>query len=400
MSSPGSDSDKILEERSVRVREYLELPESFRNRSGEAGNQRSTLNIDTTGKKLELHVLRAVDTEQLKADTFAVCSRLLSEGFDVIPVYDLSPESIESPGDRPAINLIWEGKFGDEFSSSRFMSGLMKGSYSSKLKKRIIIVAMSWTTFENFFSRKEKTVEETEAVPGPMGLNIKIGLFLLGIAMLMSVALPMLPSTVGKSLSGSTILTGDISLASTVAGFILIVAGLISTGFPQRRKVYGFIIALMLVYIVSISYLWFQPVDASAFGVIAFGTVYFVASVIFYFLILLMFTDFRKSFVLYAAAGTAFAYVLYMSLTAYFNLSGTSSALLNYNGVFPGYSLIFSFSLHFLNYSTLSNGNILTLILFIASALLFSAYSFWAAFDFEISGEGETGEEDSEAAAT
>lgn len=404
MSAPGPDEKTIFEERSERLKEYLELSDKFRKSiekdQEKWGSQRSRLDIDTSGKRLELHVLRAMDSDQLKADTYAVCSRLLSEGFDVIPVNDLSPEAIEAPGDNPAINLIWEGKFGKQFSSSKFISGLMKGSFSAKLKKRIIIIAMSWNSFEKFFAKSDANEVEVGALPASMALNTRIGLLFLGVAMLISVAFPFLTSSGGNSASGSAAVVGDISLASTVAGLILIVAGLISTGYPLRRKVYVFIIGLMVVYLASIIYLLFQPVDTSASTVIAFGTAYYVATVTFCFLILLMFTDFRKSFILYAAAGTSFAYALLMGLSAYFQIAGSTLSLLNYSGVFPGYNLFFSFSLHFLDYYPVSSGSSLSTLLFVASAILFSAFSFWSAYDFDYSGEKKEAEEETAGAAT
>lgn len=387
MEDSSPDNNNNLDHPTEKLRNYLQLPATltreFEEELKKARETRSDLDIEGSGSKLELHILRALDSDQLKADTFAVCTKLISEGIDVIPVTELKPEALTVSGDGPAVHLIWEGNFGARFSSSAFISDLIHGYYSSRLKSRIVIVSMSWASFEEYFGKKGKEIRQISRTPVSMGANLRIGIFLLGIAMLMSVASPFLVSVTSTYVYTLSTLLGDISLAATVAGLILLVTGLSASGYANRVRVYALIIAFILIYSVSTVVMGFESVYSSLTSVIFFGTSLSVTTTFVFFLMLLSFSDFRRSIFLYIATGLSLAYALYAGLSTYYMAMASFTNIVAFSGFIVGSQSFFSFSLPYLNYYPVNSGNIISTVLFVAASLMFSALFFWTSIELD-----------------
>ncbi len=379
-----------INENAELVRTYLNLPPDSSSEVEEdlkkASRSRSELDIEGSPGRLELHILRALDANQLRADTLSVCSKLISEGREVIPVTDLSAESIEGSSDLSAVHLIWEGKFAGKFSSSRFISGLIRGKYSARLKNRIVIIAMSWDTFTRYFSGNgagEKTEKaEMNAAQPSVAMTAAIGIFLLGIAMSFSAASPFLTSSSGNSGLTAGNIIGDISLASTTAGLILLAAGLSSVRHKSRRSILALITAFIAIYVAALLFLEFQPYSAALITVVAYGTALYISTTLVFFVMLFILSDFTKSLLLYGAAGTSFAYALYMGLSTYLLNAGTTAYIAAFAGFVSGPNTFFSYSLTYLVYYPLNSGNALSTVLYLASSVLFSVVIFWIAMDF------------------
>lgn len=386
---PGNENDKKA--RIERIRNYLKLPAHSEDESiGDStqGSIRSSIEIEGRGAGLELHILRALDPAQLRDDTYSVCYKLIQKGYDIVPLTTLTPESLSTSDENSSIHLIWEGNFGPEFRKSRFISGLVKGKYSSGLNGSVIILALSWKTLDQFMKRESRVPSSVMVRRGFELPLLNLGLLLLGIPLGLSLSFPFVVNTAGSSGNYIGEIISYIAVALTVSGLIITVSEARYRDLDRKMKIYILIFLFIIVYLASTVYLLSSSESAYFPFVLIFWSLLSISlSVIFLFLIR-QFADGMISIISFAAFAAYISYSLYTTYEVYAGFIPRFSNLVLSGFVTPPNAL-FSFSLPYMVFTPWFTGNLISITLYLTSAFLFSFTFCWSAAFLKFGDEKE-----------